>query len=205
MTEAARIDLNAASKGLLAGLFAVVGASPANANNYAERVIGWRTRPKPGTQSDEEGLYRVAGVAYGPRGASFTHVNELFLVYGIPRAVAERAAEYLTVYSGRRDVDIRYAAPEVIAALPGMTPGRLNAFLAARETVADPKMLLNAIGGPQPGAATEDSDGVRVRIRVRFDNGAQSASEAVIFLGEPYRVLSWSEDAAMQQIQMTQR
>lgn len=197
LNEAARIDLNTASKDMLSGLFAVVGASPADANNYAEHVIGWRTQPKAGIPSDEDGLYRAAGMAYEPRGAPFAHVNELFLVYGIPVAIAERAAEYLTVYSGRSDVDIREAAPEVIAALPGMTPGRLNAFLAARESITDPKLLLNDIGGPQSGAGTEGSDGVRVNISVRFDNGAQSMSEAVIFLGEPYRILSWREDGAM--------
>jgi len=205
VSEAARIDLNAASKALLAGLFAVVGASPASANEYADRVIGWRTRPKPGKQSDEDALYRAAGVPYTPRGAPFTHLNELFLVHGIPRAIIERASEYLTVYNGKRDVDIRDAAPEVIAALPGMTPGRLNAFLTARETITDSKMLLNAIGGPQPGVGIEASDGIRVRIRVRFDNGARSAAEAVIYLGDPYRVLAWREDAMMHETGTTGR
>jgi general secretion pathway protein K len=205
VTEAARIDLNAASRTLLTGLFAVVGASPAKANWYAERVIGWRTRPEPGKPNDEDALYRAAGVRYAPRGAPFTHVNELYLVYGIPRAIIERASEYITVYSGRRNVDIRTAAPEVIAALPGMTPGRLNAFLNARETITDPKFLLNAIGGPQPGVGIGSSNGIRVHIRIRFENGAQSATEVVIFLGDPYRVLTWREDATLQQTRTTGR
>jgi general secretion pathway protein K len=44
-SESARIDLNAAPKGLLAGLFAVVGVSPSNAATYADRIVGWRTKP----------------------------------------------------------------------------------------------------------------------------------------------------------------
>ena len=42
-SEAARIDLNAAPKQLLAGLFRTLGARPENADTYADRVIGWRT------------------------------------------------------------------------------------------------------------------------------------------------------------------
>src|SRR5262249_40660511 len=40
--ETARIDLNAAPKELLAGLFTALGAPPEQAGQYAERVIGWR-------------------------------------------------------------------------------------------------------------------------------------------------------------------
>jgi general secretion pathway protein K len=42
-SEAARVDLNSAPKPLLAGLFKVFGAQEDAADNYADRVIGWRT------------------------------------------------------------------------------------------------------------------------------------------------------------------
>ena len=43
-SEAARIDLNAAQKDLLAGLFAAVGVDAKRAGTFADRVIGWRTK-----------------------------------------------------------------------------------------------------------------------------------------------------------------
>src|SRR6202166_2671272 len=43
-TEAARIDLNKAPKELLAGLLVGFGASPLDAGDYADRIIGWRTQ-----------------------------------------------------------------------------------------------------------------------------------------------------------------
>ena len=54
-SEAARIDLNAAPKGLLAGLIIGLGGAPANAADYADRIAGLagadakraRTIPKP--------------------------------------------------------------------------------------------------------------------------------------------------------------
>jgi general secretion pathway protein K len=46
-SESARIDLNNASKELLAGFFAALGA-PREAEFYADRIIGWRTAPGAG-------------------------------------------------------------------------------------------------------------------------------------------------------------
>ena len=45
VSEAARVDLNNASKELLAGLLSVLGAAEDNASEYADRIIAWRTRP----------------------------------------------------------------------------------------------------------------------------------------------------------------
>src|SRR5438034_999923 len=41
-SEAARIDLNAAPKRLLAGLMTGLGASPSDAALYADRILAWR-------------------------------------------------------------------------------------------------------------------------------------------------------------------
>ena len=130
-SEMARIDLNAATKQLLAGLFAGLGAPAQAADSYADRIIGWRSTPAPGVP-DESALYRTAGLAYSPRGAPFQHVAELGLVMGIPEVMVERATPYLTVYSGQGQINILDAAPQVIAALPGMNPGLLNEILVRR-------------------------------------------------------------------------
>src|SRR3954466_7816717 len=47
-SEAARIDLNAGSKGLLAGLIIGLGNTPANAGDYADRIMAWRAPPEAG-------------------------------------------------------------------------------------------------------------------------------------------------------------
>src|SRR5262249_32010176 len=63
-SEAARIDLNLAPKEVLAALFAVLGAGKDTANEDADRIIGWRTRPDPGGTNDEEARYAPLG--YSP-------------------------------------------------------------------------------------------------------------------------------------------
>jgi general secretion pathway protein K len=178
-SEAARIDLNAAPKELLVGLLVGFGASPLDAGDYADRI------------------YRSAGLSYTPRHAPFAHVGELWLVQGIPQVLIERMLPFVTVFSGKAQVDVIDAAPQVIAALPGMTPEIVQAIVAARDAGAlDRKSLPELLGGVGQGAAATDAGrSFRVGVRVAFDNGRRSAAEAVILLPDdgpvPYRVLSW--------------
>jgi general secretion pathway protein K len=211
-SEAARVDLNKAPKEMLANLFEVLGAEQKAAGDIAERIDGWRTQPKTNAANtntntntntvaaDEAALYLAAGRVYGPRQAPFAHVNELSLVLGVSPALVERALPYLTVYSKSADVDVLLAAPEVVAALPGMTPELLNDFLKQRPSLPRDQKAVAAALGPVKAAALPEPKAFRVLTTVRFDNGRRSAIEAVISLGrekdkEPYNVLSWQDEA----------
>jgi len=208
-SETARIDLNAAPKALLAGFFAAIGASNDDADRYADRIIGWRQRPKPMDQAGEAALYRSAGLPYLPRGAPFAHASELWLVQGLPPELIRRALPFVTVYSGRPDINVFDAPPELIAALPDMTPARLATFLNQRDTVSRDKDSLSRLLGPdQPGATTEGSNAFRVKINIAFQNGWRTGSEAVILLDaadEPFQVLSWRNDVDTDQPQTVTR
>jgi general secretion pathway protein K len=200
ISEAARIDLNEAPLAMLAGLFAAFGVKSEDAVEYADRIIGWRDPPKEGAANEEEGYYRSAGLKYPPRGGPFPHVDELRLVYGLPPALIDRMLPFVTVYSGLPKVNVLDAAPEVIAALPGMTPALLNAFLDKRESgPVDEQSLPRLLGPSQEGATVEPSAAYRVQVRIAFDNGRRVESEAVILTGTleaPYHVLYWRDDAS---------
>ena len=49
-SEAARVDLNSAPKGLLTGLMVGLGVGPSNAADYADRIVAWRV-PTEGSQA----------------------------------------------------------------------------------------------------------------------------------------------------------
>ena len=203
VSEAARIDLNSAPQPLLAGLFRALGASPEAANADAGRVIGWRSPAvsqnldlDPGKETTD---YRNAGLHYDPRLAPFANVQELWLLLGLPPALVERALHYVTVFSGMPAVNIMDAAPEVVAALPGMTPELLNTVLTQRAApAANAAGLLQMLGPAQANATAQGSNATRVRVQVSLAGGRRINAEAVILLPEdapdPYRVLSWTDD-----------
>jgi general secretion pathway protein K len=191
-SEAARIDLNAAPKELLVGLFVALGARR-DAQKYADRVIGWRTAPVNGQESSA-----YQGLRYTPRGAPFPDAAELALVLDLPSELVERALPLVTVYSGLEKIDVLEAAPEVMAALPDITPGRLNAVLAQRQAMpGDGQALLPLLGPAQAYAGTQASKAARVSVHIAFDDGFQTSTEVVIVTfeqgNEPYSVLSWRD------------
>ena len=126
--ETARIDLNAAPKELLSGLFAGLGAPRASADFYADRIIGWRGPPGPG-MPDESSYYRAAGLVYSPRAAPFQHIAELGLVLGIPDSAGRAclAVPHGLFGSGRHQSDDRGAAGARRAARHGPAPPRRGA------------------------------------------------------------------------------
>jgi general secretion pathway protein K len=100
-SEAGRIDLNAAPKELLTGLFTMLGARMDAADAYATRIVGWRTNSATGAADNETADYLTAGLPYKPRLGPFPHSAELSLVLGLPSTLVERALPFVTVYSGQ--------------------------------------------------------------------------------------------------------
>jgi general secretion pathway protein K len=201
LSETARIDLNAAPKELLAGLFSALGASEEDARQFADRIVAWRTKPTTETAGHEDALYRAAGRSYSPRQGPFAHVNELSLVLGIPPALVERALPFLTIFSGAGGVDVLTAPPEIIAALPGMTPLALKQFLSERALLPnDAAAIATALGDAKASATDQKSPAYRLQIRVRLAGGREVASEVVISMSggeDPYRVLSWRDEGPL--------
>jgi general secretion pathway protein K len=177
-------------------LFAALGVPTEAAEGYAERIVAWRTPSRQSGADDEDKLYQGAGVGYTPRRGPFESVDELWLVLGLPPAVVERVLPFVTVYSGFDGVNVIDAVPEVLAALPGMTPLKLKTFLSQRETLpANENSILAALGGAQ-GAMTRGSDAYRVRMDMAFDDGRRKTSEIVLKLRNdgPVLVLSWRDE-----------
>ena len=115
--------------------------------------------------------------------------------------MVERALPFVTVYSGVAEINVLDAAPEVVAALPGMTPAKLDAFLSQRESLPpdNPEFVLGALGGRQVGATVAGSDAYRIRMRIILPDGRHSRPEAIIMIlgpgeKEAYRVFAWRDE-----------
>lgn len=150
-SEAGRVDLNYASKEMLIGLFVVLGASKDAASEYADRIVGWRTRPAPGSENVEAARYNALG--YSPRQGLFTHVNELALVAGIPEAFVDRVLPFVTVFNGSPDVDPKIAAPEVVLAMDKVSGKAQDGFGASA-------LGSNVLGANAPGSNAAAPNGL---------------------------------------------
>ena len=197
-SEAARIDLNLASKPLLAGLMTGLGAEPSDAAGYADRILAWRSPTEQGDNDPETVFYKTSGSTYAPRHAPFPAPEELWLVRGIPPEVIERMLPFVTVFSNVAEVNVVDAAPQVLAALPNMTPETLQSVLSQRsDPTVDRRALIGMAGGE--GLTLASSRAYRVTIDAALSNGQRRGSDVVILLldsgDEPYRVLSWRNNS----------
>ncbi len=192
--ENSRIDLNFGPKELIAGLFAGLGASPDEAGNFADRVDAWRTPLGAGATDNEAMLYQAAGKPYGPRHGPFQQVEELTMVLGMPEWRIERALPYFTVYAGQRAVDVLSASPQVLAAVPGMTPALMQS-LPTQGSGAQIGAWRTQFGYAGSYLTIAPSKADRVDVEVRFASRLYMRYEAAILVldgdVEPYRVLSW--------------
>jgi general secretion pathway protein K len=196
-SENGRIDLNFAPKEVLAGLFIGLGAEPQAALNFADRIVAWRTPLAAGATDLEASIYQGAGKTYGPRHGPLQSVDEIGLVVGMPAQLIDRALPYLTVYSGQGEVNVLSAPPAVLAALPGITPERLDMLLSQRQGA--PQDVVRAQLGMAASYVTlQPSAADRINVDVRFASNRRIHSQAVVLVldkdTEPYRVLSWRDE-----------
>ena len=159
-----------------------------------DRILAWRAPTELGDGDPENSFYKTSGVSYLPRHAPFPAAEELWLVYGIPSAVIGRMLPFVTVFSNMAAINVLDAAPQVLAALPGMTPENLQSLLAQRsDPSVDPHTLIGLSGGE--GATLASSKAYRISVDVELPDGQRRGGEVVILLlensDEPYRVLSW--------------
>lgn len=199
LSEGARVDLNSAPKELLSALIHALGVPAEAADSDADRIVGWRGGGKPDDKLKEQALYASARLPYGPRLGPFLDTLELSLIVGLPPALVERLLPRVTIYSGRGQIDVRNAAPEMLAALPGLTPDALRQALALRAAAdPDPQALLQALGPARKYASLDPPKTVRARIVATLEGGSTVQAQVVLLLNEagesPYEILYWRDD-----------
>jgi general secretion pathway protein K len=195
-SEAARVDLNAAPRELLAALFARLGAAPAVAGNLADRVVAWRGRLSDSDREREAAIYAKAGLGYRPFGAPFDNPLEIAWLPGMTPELAQRALSYLTIYGGK--LDPFAADPVVLAAVPGLTAAAARTFaaLGSRPT-RDAGALARIAGSARDYLSADPGNYVRAEI-VASVGERRVRAEIVLKIPEagpsPYEIMSWRDD-----------
>jgi general secretion pathway protein K len=199
--ELGKIDLNAADRSLLTGLFASAGLDPSAADAQVDKVLDWRDggtgavkRLNGATDAD----YVAAAYSYRPRGGPFQRVDELLLVMGMTPELYRRVEPALTVYSGRPLFDPQVAPREALAALGQMDKAQIDTMMAARGTQTS---FTSPGASPPPGtidpAISTTGRAFTITADTIDSDSTSVATQAVIRLtgdpAQPYWVLSWRE------------
>ena len=181
--EGGKIDLNRSAEPVLEGLFTSVGVAPQAAQRLADAIADFHDadnlrRPNGAEDAD----YAAAKLPYDAKDAPFAKTDELLQVLGMTRALYERVAPLITVYSPRRDVNLATASLDVLRALPYLTPEHLAALMQQR-TAADAasrRFRVNAVSVVADASTA---------------NGGHFIREAVIRRGSdtsmPFQVVDW--------------
>ncbi len=181
--EGGKIDLNRAPDALLAGLFDALGVPEGEAAPLVDAIADFRDgdalRRAAGA---EDADYAAAGRAWGAKDAPFESVAELQQVLGIDRALYDRVAPYVTVHSGRGQVNPAAAARPVLLAMPQLTEDQVDELLRRRAEA-------NVASLRQTGTA------FTIRAEAVTTGGGRLVREALIQRtadrSAPYRIHEW--------------
>jgi general secretion pathway protein K len=191
--EGGRIDIGHAPLPVLVSLLHAVGAPPA-ADPIAQQIVDWRDPGGAGSAANANTRLSNASTR-NPSDQPFSDVRQLANIPGMERKWVTAMAPLTTVF-GSDTVNPLTASAAVLAALPGVDPTRLNAFLALRSIPRqDPNSLAAALGPAQEYVKVAPQQAVAVELTAELFDGYRDAARAVIVLlpndREPYRVLAW--------------
>ena len=136
--EGGKVDINRAQDRLLRGLFEGSGMPENDAAALIDAIRDFADRDddrRPAGAEDDD--YVAAGLEWGAKDAPFEAVEELQQVLGMSRPLYDRLAPFLTVYSGRAQVNPVVAPREVLMAMPGLGEEQVDALLARRAEAGD--------------------------------------------------------------------
>lgn len=176
------VDLNTANPELLDALFRAGAVDDAHRPGLIDAVLDWRDKDDLARLDGfEDADYRASGAPWTARDGAFVSVEELRYLPGMTQALYDRLAPLVTVYSGRGDVDMKFAPPALIA---GLTGTELPVDPAARDD----------------GQSGDARNGT-FHIYAAADGGAETTAsvEAVVRISRssprPFVVLTWREPA----------
>jgi len=195
--ECGKVDLNTGRARLIEALFARhVPAEGAFALTQA--ILDWRdpdSQHRP--QGAEDADYRVLGRRTGARDGPFETVAELVQVRGMTPALLGRIAADLTVDCLKAGIDPLAASPAVLAAIPGLSPAAIAAFLDRRAAwQANPQTgKPPVLDGAGEHAEESEADAFGLRATVTLPDGRQLLWDAVVWVtpaGEkPFVLRRW--------------
>lgn len=213
LSEAARIDANAAPVSLIAALLTAADADPALVRAVADRISATRrlAEPKPGgdqlpapqSVSPDRNDFSPATPSAGGADTDAAEADDIQSVgeisehWGLPHELADRVLPSLTVANGSAQVDPTLAGRLVLSALIGGDDLRVEDYLARRSRgFADVQSALSLLPlASQAFVGFAPVPAIRALVSVRISRRLERRYEIVLMLpdaaGRKTKILSW--------------
>jgi general secretion pathway protein K len=191
--EEGKIDLNAAAYPLIAGVLASAGLSLDDARRNACQIVARRGLVDPQCLEDDASL-----PAAEP--GMLAAVEELRRLTDLSDARYGRLAPLVTVFSGSAAVDPRVAPRDVLLAVPILSPGFVDSYVA-RRTLQQSGTAMGGLGelNDRRYFAITTGRTFSISARATTAGGGRHRAEMVVRLTyrpeQPYAVLAWREPA----------
>lgn len=190
--EGGKVDLNTADERLLRKVLARFMGSDADAAKLVDAIVDFRDADDlKRVNGAEEREYRAAGLAHGPKDATFDTIDEIEQVLGIPPALPSALRPYLTVHSRQTGIDPAVAARAILEAAAGLASTETDSGEEDEPSSATPIQIPPELVSPSSRQA------FRLLVEARLPGGAAFTRDAIIELTgqdeRPFVVRSWSQ------------
>lgn len=198
--ESGKIDLNQASEELLVGLFASVGIEFDEALGLVDKIQDWKDADEePRLDGAEDGDYFSAGYSHGAKDAPFDTVPELIQVMDIDYELYRKIEPALTVYSGRKNINLAFAPKEVLMSIDGITAEVADDYIAQRHEIFDVNTELPLLAEGYTGQLRGGGTTFSVISKATLPNKQYATIDATIRMGgnlqgRPFRVVRWRDN-----------
>lgn len=198
--ESGKIDLNQAGEELLIGLFASVGVDYDAAIGIVDKILDWKDADEEiRLAGAEDGDYFAAGYQYGAKDAPFDTVPELIQVMDVGYELYRKVQPALTVYSGRKNINLAFAPKEVLMSIDGITAEMADNYLIDRHSIDDVNSELPILAEGYSGQFRGGGTTFSIISKATLPNKQFAQIDATIRMGgnlqgRPYRVVRWRDN-----------
>jgi general secretion pathway protein K len=142
--ESGKVDINLitdANSDILRNLFKNLGIPDDDVNIIVDSILDWKDPDDLiHLNGAEDDYYMSLPNPYKAKNANFDTLEELIMVRGITKDILygkegqKGIIDFLTINSGKSQININAAPKEVLMAIPGMTPEIADAIINFRQT-----------------------------------------------------------------------
>ncbi len=202
-SEDGKVDINKVGEKTLTALMDAVDLEFDKQGELVSAILDWRDEDDlVHINGAEKKEYEEAGLNYYPTNKPFQLIDELKMVLGMDEAIFKQLKPLITVYSGKKKVNLKLASREVIDALGNLEQEVTEDYLLKRkehdlQNIPAPEFPLgaqSALGAAASKTKGGQSQAYTLLAQARIDDQTGPGIKAVLKRdkGEkPFQILYW--------------